>query len=60
MQGEKPLEADILNRFFKQIGANDNLPPAVVETLLVLRKEGFLADADRVSAAIRNGANVKT
>jgi hypothetical protein len=57
---EKPLETDILNQFFKQIGANENVPTNVVEALLQLRKEGLLTDTNRVSAAIRSGANVKS
>jgi hypothetical protein len=60
VRAEKPLESDILNRFFRQIGADDSLPPAVVEALLELRKEGLLTNTDKVSAAIRDGANVKS
>jgi hypothetical protein len=56
---EKPLETDILNQFFKQIGVNENVPTNVVEALLQLRKEGLLTDTNRVSAAIRSGADVK-
>jgi hypothetical protein len=59
VRAEKPLETEILNRFFRQIGADDSLPPAVVEALLRLRKEGLLTNTDRVSAAILDGANVK-
>jgi hypothetical protein len=60
LQAEKPIEAEILNQYFKQIAADDTLPPPVIEALLQLRKEGQLKSAEKVQAAIRNGINVKS
>ena len=39
MQNEKPLEVEILDRFFKQIEADPDIPAVVVEDLLNLRKK---------------------
>jgi len=60
LHAEKPIEAEILNQYFKQIGADDTLPPPIVEALLQLRKDGLLKSTEKVQAAIRNGINVES
>jgi hypothetical protein len=59
MQNEKPLEVEILDRFFKQIEADPDIPAVVVEDLLNLRKKGALSNSELVIQAIRGGIDGK-
>jgi hypothetical protein len=59
MQNEKPLEVEILDRFFKQIEADPDIPAVVVEDLLSLRKKAALGNSELVIQVIRGEINGK-
>jgi hypothetical protein len=57
MRTEKPLEQEIVDRFFKKLAESEDFPPEVLERLLRLRREDSLRNGEKVLQALSDGEN---
>jgi hypothetical protein len=55
VRNEKPLEQEILDRFFKKLAETGDFPPPALERLLQLRREDSLRNGEKVLQAFKDG-----
>jgi len=53
MRSEKPLEQEILDRFFKKLTEREDFPQEMLAQLLQLRREDSLRNGQKVLQALK-------